>query len=118
MASKPNTESLARITAAALCPEPDVVVPPRARSASFASAVADLKIGGDPAAKVMRMDPAMTVAELAAARSSLAEKLRNTAQSSVNQAKRRLPGTEYSIEVCDLACKSGLYLIALVSRNA
>ena len=66
MASKPTTEALSKIQAAALCPEPDVLIPSRARSASFASAVADLSIGGDPAIKAVRIDPAMSIEESSA----------------------------------------------------
>jgi hypothetical protein len=115
---KASEAAVSKVAAAVLCPESDVAQPTRARSASFASAVADLKVGGEPAAKTMRLDPAMTVADLATARPALSEKLRNTAQSSVSQAKRRVPGAEFSIEICDLTAKSGMYLIALVSRTA
>jgi hypothetical protein len=118
MGAKPSEAALSKVATAIHCAESDVAQPSRARSASFASAVADLKIGGEPASKTMRLDPNMTVADLAAARPTLAEKLRNTAQSSVSQAKRRVPGAEFSIEICDLTCKSGMYLIALVSRTA
>jgi hypothetical protein len=115
---KASDAALSKVATAVLCPEPDVAQPTRARSASFASAVADLKVNGEPAAKTMRLDPAMAVADLATARPALSEKLRNTAQSSVSQAKRRVPGAEFSIEITDLAAKSGMYLIALVSRTA
>jgi len=111
-------ETITKVATAMLCAEPDVAQPTRARSASFASVVADLNIGGDPAAKVMALNPRMTFEEFTAQKSQLSERLRNTAQSSVNQAKRRVAASEYSIEICDLTTKSGVYLIALVSRNA
>lgn len=103
---------------AAMGPEADVAPPPRARSASFASAVADLNVGDQPAARVQQIDPSLPIGEAIALVSSLAEKLRNSVQSSVNQAKRRLPGSEYSIEIADIKIKSGMYLLALVHRTA
>lgn len=104
--------------AAAMCPETDVAPPTRARSASLASAIADLAVGGDPASKATKLDPALTIEEITATKSQLSERLRNAVQSSVNQAKRRVPGAEFSIEINDLTTKSGMYLVALVSRNA
>jgi hypothetical protein len=117
--NKRATETVAKALTAAMSPEPEVAQPQRARSASFASVVADLKVNGDPAAKVMRIDSGMTLEEFNTARPTLSEKLRNTAQSSVSQAKRRLgAGADFSIEISDLTAKSGLHLIALVSRLA
>lgn len=103
---------------AAMSPETDVPPPSRARSASLASAIADLTVGGDPASKVAKCDPALTFERYTSQKSQLNERLRNTVQSSVNQAKRRVPGAEYSIEINDLITKSGMYLVALVSRTA
>jgi hypothetical protein len=101
-----------------MCPEPDVSKPARTRSASFSSVVADLLVGGDPAAKVMALNPNLTIEQLTAQKPELSEKLRNAVQSSVNQAKRRVPGSQYSIEISDIALKSGVYLVAVVTRNA
>jgi hypothetical protein len=119
MAAKQTPEVVGKALAAVMCAEPDVAVPARARSASFASAVADLKVGGDPAAKVVRIDQTMTIEAVTAEKPTLSEKLRNAVTSSVSQAKRRLGGTaEFSVEISDLSTKSGIYLIALVTRNA
>lgn len=111
-------EAITKVAAAMMCPESDVSKPARTRSASFASVVADLLVGGDPAAKAMALNPNMTIEQVAAQKPQLSERLRNSVQSSVNQAKRRVPGSEYSIEISDITLKSGVYLIAVVSRNA
>jgi hypothetical protein len=99
-------------------PESDVAQPARVRSSSFASTVADLNVGDQPAARVQQIDPTMPVGDAIASVSELAEKLRNSVQSSVSQAKRRLPGSDYSIEITDIKTKSGMYLLALVHRTA
>lgn len=116
--AKAEQQVVSKALAAAMCPEGDVAPPTRARSSSLASAIADLNVGGDPASKVVALNPKLTIEEITASRASASERLRNTVQGSVNQAKRRVPGAEYSIEISDLTTKSGMYLIALVSRNA
>ena len=117
--AKAEQAVVGKALAAAMCPENDVAPPTRARSASLASAIADLNVGDAPASKVMKLDPALTIEALTATKSQLSERLRNAVQSSVNQAKRRHNGAaDFSIEISDLTTKSGMYLIALISRNA
>lgn len=117
MSSKQQSVLSAALVAA-MGPESDVTQPTRARSASFASAVADLNVGDQPAARVHQIDPSLPVGDAIASTPALAEKLRNSVQSSVNQAKRRVPGSEYSVEITDIKTKSGMYLLALVHRTA
>lgn len=116
--SKNQQSVLQAALVGSMAPEADVSIPARARSASFASMVADLNVGDQPAARVQQIDPALPIGEAIALVSSMSEKLRNSVQSSVNQAKRRAPGSEYSIEIADVTVKSGMYLLALVHRTA
>jgi len=120
--SRTKPEVIGRALAAAHCPEPDVAPPARARSASFASAVSDLKVGGEPAAKAMRLDPNLTIEEVAQARATLGEKLRNSVTPAVRRAIDRLAKDDvtatFSIEIGDMTLKSGMYLVALVTRNS
>lgn len=116
--SKNQQSVLQAALVGSMAPEGDVAVPARARSASFASAVSDLNVGDQPAARVQQIDPMMTIRDAMADMSMMSEKLRNSVQSSVNQAKRRVPGSEYSIEIADIKTKSGMYLLALVHRTA
>jgi hypothetical protein len=116
--SKNQQSVLQAALVGSMAPEGDVTPPPRARSASFASAVSDLNVGDQPAARVQQIDPTLPIGDAIAQVSALSEKLRNSVQSSVNQAKRRVPGSEYSIEIADIKTKSGMYLLALVHRTA
>jgi predicted RNA-binding protein with TRAM domain len=116
--SKNQQSVLQAALVGSMAPEGDVAVPARARSASFASAVSDLNVGDQPAARVQQIDPTLPIGEAIALAPSLSEKLRNSVQSSVNQAKRRVPGSEYSVEITDIKTKSGMYLLALVHRTA
>lgn len=102
----------------AMSPEADVAPPARARSSSFASTVADLQVGDAPAAKVQLIDSTTTIGDALAAMSDMSEKLRNSVTSSVSQAKRRIPGSDFSVEITDIKTKSGIYLLALVHRVA
>lgn len=118
-AAKQAVPATTKVAAAMMCAEPDVAQPSRARSASFASAVSDLKVGGDPAAKVATVERGLTIEEAIASKPELSERLRNSVMSSVTQAKRKLGGkAEFSVEIIDITSKSGVYLIALVFRNA
>jgi hypothetical protein len=108
-----------KVAAAILCPEDQVQQPARARSSSFASVVADLKVGDHPAAKAIALNPTVTIEQTKALMPELSERLRNTVQSSVKQAKKRLGGTaEFSVEIVEVNTKSGLLLTAYVTRNA
>lgn len=102
----------------AMSPEADVLPPARARSSSFASTVADLNVGDPPASKVQLIDPTITIDDALKGMSEMSERLRGSVTSSVSQAKRKVPGSEYSIEIMDIKGKSGMYLLALVHRTA
>lgn len=102
----------------AMSPEADVAPPARARSSSFASTVADLNVGDPPAAKVQLIDPTTPIGDALSGMSEMSERLRNSVTSSVSQAKRRLPGSDFSVEITDIKTKSGMYLLALVHRTA
>lgn len=116
--SKNQQSVLQAALVGSMAPEGDVALPQRARSASFASMVADLNVGDQPAARVQQIDPSTPIGDAIASVSEMSEKLRNSVQSSVSQAKRRLPGSDYSIEITDIKTKSGMYLLALVHRTA
>jgi hypothetical protein len=113
-----NSQVLNAALVSAMSPESDVPPPARARSASFASSVADLRMGDAPASKVMQIDRSLTIDAALEQMSETAERFRSSITSSVQQAKRRCPGAEYSIEISDIKIKSGMYLLALVHRTA
>jgi hypothetical protein len=117
MSSKQQSVLSAALVAA-MGPESDVAQPPRARSSSFASMVADMNVGDQPVARVQQVPDDLSIGDALAIMSSMSEKLRNSVQSAVYQAKRRLPGSDYSIEITDIKMKSGLYILALVHRIA
>lgn len=102
----------------AMSPESDIAAPPRARVFSFSAAVADLEIGDAPASRVVKIDDDQSIADALAGLAGVSEKLRNNVGSAVSSAKRRNPGSDFSIEITDIKIKSGLYLLALVHRTA
>lgn len=109
---------LAAALVGAMSPESDIAAPPRTRAFSFNAAVADMQVGDMPAARVVQIDPDTTIGDAKAAMSEQADKLRNSVTSAVSQAKRRIPGADYSVEITEINIKSGLYLLALVHRTA
>lgn len=116
-----SSKSQSVLTAAlvgAMSPEADITLPPRARSSSFASTVADLNVGDQPAARVWQVPANLSIETALTNLTQFGEKLRNSVQSSVSQAKRRIKGAEYSIEITDIKIKSGIYLLVLVHRTA
>lgn len=117
MATKKQSEVLSAALVGAMAPEGDVTIPTRIRAYSFAASVTDLNVGDQPAAKVQLIDPATPIGDAINGVTALSDKLRNSVQSTVNQAKRRVPGAEYSIEISDVMMKSGMYLLALVHRT-
>lgn len=101
----------------AMSPESDIAAPPRSRVFSFSAAVADLEVGDMPASRVVKLDGELTLDEAMASITAVSEKLRNSLASAVSAAKRRNPGSDFSIEITDIKIKSGLYLLALVHRT-
>jgi len=104
--------------AGAMAPEAGVTKPPRNRSSSFASMVADLRVGDTPAAKVMDVDGDSTLAETLDSMPTLIERHRNNVYSAVVRAKERNLGAEYTIEVTHFVGRVTIYIVALVTRTA
>lgn len=102
----------------AMAPDTDIPVPSRARAFSFASAVASINVGDMPAARVVKIDNSLSVEEANASITSETDKLRSSVASAVNQAKRKNPNAAYTIETETVLMRSGVYIIALVHRNA
>lgn len=98
----------------------DVLPPSRVRSHSFASVLADMSVGDTPSCRCMEVtvDTTQEGFDMKAALVDAKERLRNNVQSSVNQAKRRIEGSAYSVECQSLVADTGLYIIALVRRTA
>lgn len=90
----------------------------RTQAGSFATMIAEMQVGDQPASRVAERDPGQSVDYTMATLKDGRDKLRNAVTSSVAQAKRRVPGAEYSIEVFDAMAPSGIYIIALVWRIA
>lgn len=118
MAAKQDSNVVAKALAGAMSAEADVTPPARSRSSSFASTVSDLNVGDAPAAKVLVVDPSLTISDALHQMSEAGERLRNSVTSSVAQARRRNPGAEFSVEITDIKTKSGIYLLALIHRTA
>lgn len=112
-----RNQVLAAAIVGAMSPEVDIAPPPRVRAFSFNAAVADMQVGDMPVARVVQIDPATTIGDAMAEMSAQADKLRNNVTSAVSSAKRRNPGSDYSVEITDIKIKSGLYLLALVHRT-
>lgn len=102
----------------AMAPDNDIPVPSRARSFSFASAVAAINVGDMPAARVVKIDGELSIDAANAMIVEQTDKLRGSIASAVNQAKRRNPGAEFSIETETVFMRSGVYIIGLVHRTA
>jgi hypothetical protein len=117
---KPQASTLAKLAVGMSDIADDVLPPSRARSHSFASVLADMKIGDTPSCRAMEvpMDTTQDGFDMKAALTEAKERLRNNVQSSVNQAKRRVEGAAYSVECKELVADTGLYIIALVRRTA
>lgn len=101
----------------AMAPDTDIVAPSRARSFSFASAVASINVGDMPAARVVKIDGEFTIEQANAVIATETEKLRGSVASAVSQARRKNPGAEYSIETEPVLLRSGVYILALVHRT-
>lgn len=117
---KPNQSTLAKITVGMTDVVDDVLPPSRARSHSFASVLADMKVGDTPSCRALEVtvDTTQPNFDMKAALIEAKERCRNNVQSSVNQAKRRVEGAAYSVECKELVADTGLYIIALVRRTA
>ena len=113
-----NKKIKTAVAAAMMGAEADVSPPTRARSSSFASMVLDLNVGDQPASRVVQLDLEESVENTVERLKENRDKLRNTVTSAVSQAKRRNPGSEYSIEVGDFMLISGIYVVAMVRRTA
>lgn len=97
--------------------EADVSLPSRARASSFTSTLVDLKVGADPACKVVSLGADIKMEALADTLAAEKERLRNNVTSSISAAKRRIEGSQYSIECTHFMCNSGVYVAALVTRT-
>lgn len=120
----PSAKTMNAVKTALMDTTDDVAVPTRARSHSFASMLADMKVGDAPAAKVMLVDDDFREqheiqqdAPLKEALSFAKERLRNNLASSISGAKRRIDGAAYSVECGSLLMDSGVYVVALVTRT-
>lgn len=107
----------AKLLAAAGNVETDVTLPTRARASSFTSALTDLKVGQDPASKVVKLASSVTMADVSGVIAEEKERLRNNVTSSISAAKRRIENSQYSIECTHFICNSGIYVAALVTRT-
>jgi uncharacterized protein (DUF849 family) len=114
---EPRKSVQAKLLAAAGGVETDVSLPSRARASSFTSTLVDLKVGQDPAAKVVRLEPDVNMEALADVLAAEKERLRNNVTSSISAAKRRVENSQYSIECTHFICNSGIYVAALVTRT-
>ena len=118
--NKPSKALLSQVSVAlAHGVESDVSIPSRARSHSFASVLADMKVGEPPAARAMPIelsnDPAFSLKD---AMSDAKDRLRNNVQPSMSQASRRVDGAKFSCECNIMVADSGMYAVALVRRIA
>lgn len=105
------------IVAAVKTKDTDVPKPAsRMRSSSFAAMVSDLEVG-DSASRVHRINPDMTLEEVAENMSEMKDMMRNNAAPAVKAARTRTGGA-YSIEVGDMVMPGGrMYLVVVVTRN-
>lgn len=114
--SKKN-EIAAKVAVALTGIETDVAVPSRARASSFTSTLTDMGVGAAPACRALLVD-ASVAPVFADAITLTKERLRDGVQSSINQAKRRIPGSSYSIECVACVSLEGVIIVALVRRTA
>lgn len=94
------------------------VTPPRvARSSSFASVIADLRVGGDPASRAIQIDPSLSLEQAIAMIPELSAKLRNNVSPAVTRQTVRT-GAEFTTEVGTLTTRQGMYVVAVITRVA
>jgi len=117
-ANKANAQTAHAVLTAMLGSEQGVTPPARNRSSSFASLVADLNVGDSPASRVIELAHTTSIGDAVEQLPALREKLRNSVTSAVSAARRRVPGSDFSIEVGNLMMNSGMYVVALVRRTA
>lgn len=103
---------------AAMGAEANVAPPSRARSSSFASMVASLEVGDAPAVRAQQIPSTLTVIDAISKISEECERLRNNVTPSVAAAKRKIPGSDFSVEVGHYVNKTGMYVLALITRIA
>jgi hypothetical protein len=110
---------LSKAIAAAMSAEPDVAPPAaRPRASSFTSVVSDLRVGDDPAARIMKLNMDTPITDLFNLIGQEKIRFGNNVRSSVAAAKSRAPGAEYTVEIEHMIVSSGAYLVALVTRKA
>lgn len=114
---EPRKSVQAKLLAAAGGVETDVSLPSRVRASSFTSTLVDLKVGQDPASKVVKINGDVAAQDLSEVLAAEKERLRNNVTSSISAAKRRIENSQYSIECTHFICNSGIYVAALVSRT-
>lgn len=112
-----KNEIAARVAVALTGVETDVAVPSRTHASSFASTLVSMSVGAAPACRALLVDASAAPA-FADAVTLTKERLRDGVQSSINQAKRRLPGSAYSIECVAMVSQEGPMVVALVRRTA
>lgn len=112
-----RNEIAAKVAVALTGIETDVAVPSRVRAYSFASMLVDMHVGAPPACRAALVD-ATAAPTFADAITSTKERLRDGVQSSINQAKRRNPGSSYSIECVATVSLEGVTVVAMVRRTA
>lgn len=114
----PKNDALKKVATAIKVAEAGVSEPSRRRSSSFASQITDLTDIGHVAARVQPFPSDWSMDDISANMSDMREKLRNNIAPSVRQAKNRVPGADYSVEVTSFAATTKMYVIALVTRTA
>lgn len=98
--------------------EADVPVPSRERAYSFASALANMRVGDAPACRALPVDVQDYAADAHAALVNAKATLRNNVQASINQARRRVEGAGYSVECVPVITDGGIAIVAFVRRTA
>lgn len=112
-----RSEIASKVAVALTGIETDVAQPSRTHASSFASTLVSMSVGAAPACRAAHVD-ASAAPTFADAVTLTKERLRDGVQSSINQAKRRLPGSAYSIECVATLSLEGPVVIAMVRRTA
>lgn len=102
----------------AMTPDETKRKPRGPRLSSFNASVLDLDVG-ESTSKIRVVDSTTTVERLAAELPMIREQVRNSTTPAVTNAKSKIAGSRYSIEVADLMTPTGrLFVCAIVTREA
>lgn len=98
-------------------PDTGIDPPSKRNPNSLTSLIASLRVG-ECASRVEALDSNMSVRDMALTVGEIKSTLRNNVAPSVRNARQRVAGSEFTVEVAELVTPAGsLYVVAIITRT-